>query len=255
MKKLGALVLAWPLLAVPAWNTIARAQPPDECLLGQQQIERDFPLPQVAHAVGNKQLKILVVGAGSSSLPGPNGAKKAFPARLQDVLSEKLPGVAVKVATDVKARRTAGEMVKTLDAALAENKPALVVWQTGTVDAMLSIDHDQFSAMLDRGINIARSAGADVVLVNAQYSPQTESMIALGTYAEIMRWVAVQQEAPLFDRFSIMKLWSDFGAFDLQSATNKLDIAERVHNCVGRLLADLIVETVKPNEPPIEGGR
>ena len=30
-------------------------------------------------------------------------------------------------------------------------------------------------------------------------------MIALGTYAENMRWVALQQEAPLFDRFSIMK--------------------------------------------------
>ena len=58
--------------------------------------------------------------------------------------------------------------------ALAAAKPALVVWQTGTVDAMQSVDPDQFSAALDQGINIARSAGADVVLVNAQYSPRTE---------------------------------------------------------------------------------
>ena len=36
-------------------------------------------------------------------------------------------------------------------------------------------------------------------------------MIALGTYAENMRWVALQQEVPLFDRFSIMKLWADLG--------------------------------------------
>jgi len=130
-----------------------------------------------------------------------------------------------------------------------------MVWQTGTVDAMLAIDPDHFSAALDRGINIARSAGADVVLVNAQYSPRTESMIQLGTYVENMRWVAVQQEVPLFDRFNVMKTWADLGAFDLTAAKNKLDIAERVHDCIGRLLADLVIEAVNPSESPIGGGR
>jgi hypothetical protein len=138
---------------------------------------------------------------------------------------------------------------------LAINKPALVVWQTGTVDAMQGIDPDQFSQALDKGINIARSAGADVVFINPQYSPRTESMIALGTYAENMRWVALQQEVPLFDRFSIMKVWSDLGTFDLNSATKKLDMAERVHDCIGRLLADLVIESAKSRAPPAEVGR
>ena len=106
--------------------------------MAAQLIERDFPLPQVARALAAKRLDILVVGAGSSLLPGPNGAKNAYPARLQIALAEKLPGVAVKVTTDVKARRTAAEMVKTLAPALAAAKPALMVWQTGTVDAMQS---------------------------------------------------------------------------------------------------------------------
>ena len=69
-------------------------------------------------------------------------------------------------------------------------------------------------------------------------------MIALGTYAEDMRWVALQREIPLFDRFSIMKLWGELGTFDLYSATKKLDIAERVHDCIGRLLADLVITAV-----------
>jgi hypothetical protein len=146
-------------------------------------------------------------------------------------------------------------MVKTLGPALAAAKPTLMVWQTGTVDAMQAIDLDQFSAALGHGINIAHSAGADVVLINAQFSPRTESMIALGTYAEHMRWVALQQEVPLFDRFSIMKLWGDLGTFDLYSATKKLDMAERVHDCIGRLLSDLVVESAKPDEPHAEGAR
>ena len=73
-------------------------------------------------------------------------------------------------------------------------------------------------------------------------------MIALGTYAENMRWVALQQEVPLFDRFSIMKLWSDLGTFDLYSPAKKLDTAEQVHDCIGRLLADLVIAAAKPAE-------
>ncbi|HSP49929.1 MAG TPA: SGNH/GDSL hydrolase family protein [Pseudolabrys sp.] len=242
------------MLAGPA-NSQNLAEHPAECRIAEQLVERDFMLPQVTRALAAKRLDILVVGAGSSLLPGANGIKNAYPARLQIALAEKLPGVAVNVTTDVQARRTAGQMVKTLAPILAAAKPALMVWQTGTVDAMKSIDTDQFSAALVHGIGSARSAGADVVLINAQYSPRTESMIALGTYAENMRWVALQQEVPLFDRFSIMKLWADLGTFDLYSATKKLDIAERVHDCIGRLLADLVVEAAKPDEPHAENGR
>jgi hypothetical protein len=244
------ILLACMMLAVLEQTWPAFAEHPAECRVAENLIADDFSLPQVTRALAAKHLDILVVGAGSSVLPGPNGVKNAYPSRLQLALSEKLPGVTIKVTMDVQAKRTATDMVKSLPAALAKAKPALMVWQTGTVDAMQAVDPDQFSAALDKGINFAHSAGADVVLVNAQYSPRTESMIALGIYEENMRWVAVQQEVPLFDRFSIMKLWSDLGTFDLYSATKKLDIAERVHDCIGRLLADLVTESVKSAEPP-----
>jgi hypothetical protein len=246
------------LLAAPAYSqTLAdhSVEHPAECRVAENLIEANFRLPQVARALAAKRLDILVLGAGSSLLPGANGTKEAYPARLQHALAEKFPGVEVKVATDVKARRSAIEMAKALPVALAAVKPALVVWQTGTVDAMQAIDPDQFSQALDHGIHIARSLGADVVFINPQYSPRTESMIALGTYAENMRWVALQQEVPLFDRFSIMKLWADLGTFDLYSATKKLDTAVRVHDCIGRLLAELVIEAAKPSEPHAEGGR
>jgi hypothetical protein len=248
MRRL-ALVLAALLLPGTAF-----AAQPAECLVAEQQLEHIFPLPQVARAIAAKKLGVLVVGAGSSTLPGPNGAQLAYPARLQKALTEALPGVAVKVTTDVKAHRTAAEMVKTLKAALTA-KPALMIWQTGTVDAIQAVDPDQFSDTLEHGIVMARTAGADVVLVNSQYSPRTESMIALGTYADDMRWVAVQHEVPLFNRFEIMRLWADLGTFDFTGAANKLKMASRVHNCIGWLLADLVTEAAKPGDPQTEGGR
>jgi hypothetical protein len=244
------LLLALLVLAGPAW-----AELPAQCRVAAHLAETSFPLPKVTRALAEKKFNILVVGAGSSQLPGANGEKNAYPARLQQALSSQLPGVEVKVATDIKASRTAAEMVKALPAALGATKPALLVWQTGTTDAMRAVDPDQFSQALDQGISLTRGAGADVVLVNAQYSPRTESMIALSTYSEDMRWVALQQEVPLFDRFSIMRLWSDLGTFDLYSATKKLDIAEQVHDCIGRLLADLVIAAAKPAEQPTNGSR
>jgi hypothetical protein len=249
MRWRGSL-LALLVLAGPAW-----AEHPAECRVAAHLAEPNYPLPKVTRAVAEKKLNILVVGAGSSQLPGATGEKNAYPARLQQALADLLTGVEVKVATDIKARRTAAEMVKALPGDLSATKPSLLVWQTGTTDAMLSVDPDQFSQALDAGIDIAQAAGADVVLVNAQYSPRTESMIALSTYSEDMRWVALQHEVPLFDRFSIMRLWSELGTFDLYSATKKLDIAERVHDCIGRLLADLVVAAAKPPEPPTNGSR
>jgi hypothetical protein len=250
MTKRLLLLALLMLGAGPVW-----AELPAECRVAENLAESSFRLPRVTRALAAKHLTILVVGAGSSQLPGSSGVANAYPARLQHELMQQLPGVEVKVTTDVKAKRTATEMVKSLPALLSAAKPALLVWQTGTVDAMLSVDPDQFSQALDNGINAAHSAGADVVLINAQYSPRTESMIALGTYSEDMRWVALQHEVPLFDRFSIMRLWSDLGTFDLYSATKKLDTAERVHDCIGRLLADFVITAAKPEEPPVNGSR
>lgn len=258
-----SFVLALPVVAVfgpvllglPAPALAQPATAVTECDTPNKPAEIDFPLPQVTRAIAGKRLTVLVLGAGSSQLPGAGGAKNAYPARLQAALAAKLPGVAVQVATDVKPTRTAAEMVKTLRPSLAQTKPALMIWQTATVDAMQQVDADQFGQVLAKGVKIAREAGADVVFLNPQYSPRTESMIALSTYVEILRWVALQHEVPLFDRFNLMKSWADLGTFDLYSATKKLDMAERVHNCLGRLLADLVLESSKAHSSTTETGQ
>jgi hypothetical protein len=42
-----------------------------------------------------------------------------------------------------------------------------------------------------------------------------------------------------------MKRWSEAGVFDLYAATRKTDIAEQVHDCLGRLLASVVVDAAK----------
>jgi hypothetical protein len=87
--------------------------------------------------------------------------------------------------------------------------------------------------------------------MNPQYSPRTELMMDAPQYAEAMRIVALQHEIPLFDRFSIMRHWGEMGTFDLNEVTKKIDMAAKVHSCIGVLLAGMIMEGANlPPAPP-----
>jgi hypothetical protein len=218
------------------------------CAVAQNLVHADYALPQVANAIQEQHLEIAVVGTGSSTLSGFGGQAKAYPARLEAALAQKLPGVAVKILTYVKPRQTAADMAGEFDRILADAKPALIVWQTGTADAMRGVDPDEFKTALEEGVETLRAKHADILFVNMQYSPRTESVIAAGNYADVMRFVALQHEVLLFDRFAIMRHWSEMGTFDLFAATKNTDTAERVHDCLGRLLADLIVDAAKMTE-------
>ena len=140
-------------------------------------------------------------------------------------------------------------MEKEIGRILSRDKPALVVWQTGTGDAIRGIDPETFREALDQGVSAVRAAGSDILLINMQYSPRTETMIALTSYLDVMRFVALQHEINLFDRFAIMKYWSEIGLFDLSAATKKTDLAERVHDCIGRLLTEFVLESAKLTAP------
>lgn len=215
------------------------------CATASNLVHSDFAAPRVAEAIARKRLKVLVVGTTSSMIGGPAGTLKAYPARLQEQLVRVLPDIAVQVTTFAKPRETAVEAEKALESLVAIEKPDLVVWQTGTFDAMRSVDLEEFRAALEDGIDTLQGAKADVVLMNMQYSPRTESMIAVGAYADTMRLAAMQREVLLFDRFAVMKLWNELGIFDLYAATKKTDVAERVHDCIGRLLGGLALDAAE----------
>jgi hypothetical protein len=216
------------------------------CAVAANLVASDVALYHVSDAIQKAHhLDIAVMGTGSSILPGSNGADVAYPARLQATLTTRLPGVEIKVSSFARMRQTTAEMAGSFGKILTGTPPALVIWQTGTVDAMRSIDPDDFRAALEDGVAALQSKGSDVVLMNMQYSPRTETTIAINTYADNMRWVAQNREVPLFDRFAIMKQWSELGTFDLYGATHNVETAAHVHDCIGQLLGDLILEGAK----------
>jgi lysophospholipase L1-like esterase len=244
MKLVIATIVATIALATIALadGAAVAAPQPEQCDVPQSFIESDTELSRVMKVVKAKHpLNISVVGSGSSALAGPDGVRSAYPARLEEALKERLVGTEVKVTAHVQSRETTATMVSGLGKILADDKPALVIWQAGTADALNGVEPEDFHASLDEGVDSIQVAGADVILMNMQYSPRTESMLDVSAFADVMRLVAQAHDALLFDRLAIMHYWNDAGTFDLYTATKKYDMARRVHDCIGRALASQII--------------
>jgi hypothetical protein len=222
----------------------ARAPEPANCEVPAYLLTTESPLPKLEEAVNSgRPLDIVVVGSRSSTIGTLEAS--AYPARLQAVLKQMLPKVAVNVSVELQIKKTAEEVATGLVKLVEVKKPTLVIWQTGTYDAMRSIDPEDFRGAVGEGVVALKEAGADVVLMNLQYSPRTETMITAPPYLDSMRVVAQQYDTPLFDRFAIMHHWNDSGDFDLFSPTRGLDLARRVHDCIGRALAKFVIEAAR----------
>ena len=240
---LGLTVLAALLAAAPARGEDAA---PANCEVPAYLLTTESPLPKVEDAIkGGLPLNILVVGSRSSTIAAFEAS--AYPGRLQAMLKERFPKLAVTVSVELQIKKTAEEVAGGLVKLLEVKRPTLVIWQTGTYDAMRSIDPDDFRAAVSDGVVAAQNAGADVVLMNLQYSPRTETMISAPPYLDNMRVVAQQHDIPLFDRFAIMRHWNDTGDFDLFSSSHGLDLAKRVHDCLGRALSKFVVDAARVN--------
>jgi lysophospholipase L1-like esterase len=235
------------VMALCSWSALAAehaCEIPSYLLLSQYELKRVN-----ASVLQHQQLTIAVLGTGSSMLAGPDGPRSAYPARLEAALKKRLPAVSVKLVSLVRSRQTSEELAAGMQKWLGDEKPDLVIWQCGTVDAMRHIEPEEFREALDKGLDVLNRNGVDAVLMNMQYSPRTETMIGVGPYADTMRVVAQQHEVPLFDRLSIMRHWSDTGEFDLYATGKDNVLAAQVHDCIGRGIATMIMDAAHLDAP------
>lgn len=238
----GMMILLAGLLCGLFAGPPARAEDaPPACEVPAYLLNSEGTLAKVAATIkSGKPLNVLVVGSRSSTIASQDGS--AYPAKLLAMLKDKLASMNINLSVEIQSGKTAEESAATLVKLVEANKPTLVIWQTGTVDAIRGIDPEDFRNAVDEGVTALQQAGVDVVLVNLQYSPRTETMTSAPPYLDNMRVVAQQHDIPLFDRFAIMRHWSDSGDFDLFSSTHGLELAKRVHACLGRALSKFVID-------------
>lgn len=246
-------ILGVVFASVLAWDgaSVAAAETGKVCAAPSALTRAGFALPRLARSLDKKEpTTILVVNSASTAKPpstsdgGKAVARRSFPSYIEETLRARYPDGGVVVTTRSQPRATAEAMLADLPAMLAETKPALMIWQTGTYDAILGAETSTFSDAVGTGIGYARAAGADVILVSPQYSPRTALAFDIGAYTNAMRWTARLEGVPFFDRYAIMRFWEDDGVFDLDTARPSPTLFDDVHSCIGRLLVTMIVDGV-----------
>jgi len=242
MRPLTVLVvvaLAASLLAVPARAQDAAgrcAVPPDLIATGPG-------LPGLAKRFHDHQpLIIVAIGGASTAGVAAGSPAKAYPQQLQDALERRHPDMPVTVINKAIPRQTARDMVGRFAADVLAVKPNLVIWETGTVDAVRAVDVQDFAGTLQDGIAALRAGGAAVMLVDMQYNPSLRAVIDFGPYLDALHHAADLDGAYLFRRYDIMRYWSDNGRFalvDVPRGTQAV-LAGEIYRCLGETMADAI---------------
>ena len=218
-----------------------------ECPLPERFYAFEPPLTKTPKALATGREVVIVALGGSSTLGLAAGAANlAWPARLGSVLTDRFPSARIKVVNRAVARQTAKQVLERLDRDILPLKPNLVIWETGTMEAVRGADVDGFRETVRTGIDELRAAGVEVVLMNMQFSRETDAMIHFQPYLIAMRQVAGANEIPLFRRRGIMRYWAESGFLDLRVKEDKKrrELAVKLYDCIGRAMADFVMRGI-----------
>jgi lysophospholipase L1-like esterase len=251
---LGALAVAgvW-LPSAPAAAPVQQRN----CDVSEKFYAFEPALPNTIRALaGGREVVIVAIGGASTRGGAVGDPALAWPARMAAALARRLPGARVKVVNLGVARQTSVEMVTRFEREVPALKPALVIWETGTMEAVRSADPDEFRQTVQAGLDRLRAAGPEVVLMDMQFSRLTHAVIHIDRYVDVLREVADANDVPLFPRHSIMRHWAESGILDLRTADRekRRQLAVRLHECIGRELADFVARGIPATRPAPAAG-
>ena len=263
------LVLA---LLIPACIAVAQAGTVT-CNTPDDAVGALSALPRVAEVL--KPGKVLsVLAVGSATMFGPEAAldpstisaqslagrvlaplqpqvfsqaasEQSFPMLMAAALRQAVPGAEVKVTVRGGRGLLAIDMLTILKAEVATHAYNLVLWQTGTVEAVRNLPPGEFSQTLLDGAEAVREGGADLVLIDPQFSRFLQTNANLEPYAQALVQAAAMPGVVLFHRFDLMRNWVNEGQLDLErtpKADRKRSI-EFLHACLGRYLGTLVLDS------------
>jgi hypothetical protein len=168
------------------------------------------------------------------------------------VLTDRFPSAHIKVVNRATAGQTAKQGLERIDRDILPLKPNLLMWETGTMEAVRGSDVDAFRETVRTGIDELRAAGVEVVLMNMQFSRETDAMIHFEPYLIALRQVADATETPLFRRRGIMRYWAEIGLLDLRVKEEKKrrELAVKLYDCIGRAMADFVTRAMPAANSP-----
>ena len=192
---------------------------------------------------------VVIVAFGSSSTAGYGSTSPEFtyPNRLAVQLHRQYPDADITVVNRGRGGEDAPEMMKRLQIAVLDMRPDLVIWQVGTNAVLRNLDPDETVKLVEDGVARIQAVGADLVLVDPQYSPKVnEHPESANRMVKLLNRVAQLRHVGVFPRFEVMRQWHENQALPIDSfvIADGLHMNDWGYACFAQLLGDDIIKSV-----------
>ncbi|MFL6814172.1 MAG: SGNH/GDSL hydrolase family protein [Bradyrhizobium sp.] len=205
-------------------------------------------LPHVAgKLVAGKPVVIVAFGSSSTAGYGASSPDFNYPNRLAAQLRRQYPGASIAVVNAGKGGEDASEMMKRLQVSVLDMTPDMVIWQVGTNAVLRNLDPAETAKIVEDGITLIQAAGADLVLVDPQYSPRlNERAESANKMVRLLGRVAELRHVGIFPRFQVMREWHEQQSipFDNFVIADGLHMSDWGYACFAQLLGDDIIKSV-----------
>jgi lysophospholipase L1-like esterase len=205
-------------------------------------------LPHVASKLASGEPVVIVAfGSSSTSGYGTTSPEFTYPNRLAAQLHRQYPTADITVVNRGQGGEDAPEMMKRLQVAVLDLKPDLVIWQVGTNAVLRNLDPTETANLVEQGTERIQAAGADLVLVDPQYSPKiTERAESASQMVKLLSKIAELRHVGFFPRFEVMREWHEKQALPIDSfvIADGLHMNDWGYACFAQLLGDDIVKSV-----------
>lgn len=186
-------------------------------------------------------MRIVTLGSSSTAGFGASSPDKTYPEQLAEMLQARLPDVAVEVINSGINGQLAAEMADRLYRDAIALEADLVIWQTGTNDALSRVDLDEFRDHLERGAEWLAEAGIDLIFIDPQYYPNARNQKAYERFVEVMAEVAATRGIALFPRYAIMRHWAFTRPEPAVLAGDRFHMNDLGYTCLADLLSGAIL--------------
>lgn len=205
-------------------------------------------LPHVASKLAAGE-PVVIVAFGSSSTQGHGSTSPDFtyPNRLAAQLRRQYPGADITVVNAGRGGEDASEMMKRLQSAVIDVHPDMVIWQVGTNAVLRNVDPAETAKLVEEGIARIQAAGADLVLVDPQYSPAVNARAeSASKMINLLGKVAELRHVGVFPRFEVMRDWHERQAIPIDNfvIADGLHMSDWGYACFAQLLGDDIIKSV-----------
>jgi lysophospholipase L1-like esterase len=205
-------------------------------------------LPRVASKlVAGEPVVIVAFGSSSTAGFGATTPEFNYPNRLAAQLRRQYPTAYISVVNAGKGGEDAPEMMKRLQTSVIDLHPDLVIWQVGTNAVLRNLDPGETAKLVEEGITQIQSVGADVVLIDPQYSPRVnEHAESAGKMMTLLNKTAELRKVGIFPRFAVMKDWHEKQAIPIDNfvISDGLHMSDWGYACFAQLLGDDIIKSV-----------